>query len=46
MSVAQIPVGRRAKVTCPSSIAYGARGVGPIPPNAELVFDIEVLKAD
>jgi FKBP-type peptidyl-prolyl cis-trans isomerase FkpA len=36
--------GSKAKVYIPSGLAYGARGAGPdLPPNANLVFDIEVL---
>ena len=38
-------VGGRAQLTCPPGIAYGAKGAGRglIPPNATLVFEIELL---
>jgi len=36
--------GGKARLTCPPSIAYGQRGAGnAVPPNATLVFEVELL---
>ena len=42
--VVGMKVGGQRTLTIPSSLGYGARGAGgKIPPNATLVFDIELL---
>ncbi|HLV14960.1 MAG TPA: peptidylprolyl isomerase [Xanthomarina sp.] len=36
-------VGDKARVFIPSYLGYGANGMGPIPPNSNLVFDLEIV---
>jgi len=45
--VAQMKVGDKVKLTLPPELGYGARGAGGvIPPNATLVFEVELLKVN
>ena len=45
--VAAMKVGDKVRLTIPPELGYGARGAGGvIPPNATLVFEVELLALD
>ena len=44
--VATMKVGQKIRLYIPAELGYGKRGAGRlIPPNSDLIFDIELLKA-
>jgi len=45
--VAQMSIGQRARLICSPDYAYGSRGhPGIIPPNATLIFDVELIRVE
>jgi FKBP-type peptidyl-prolyl cis-trans isomerase len=43
-AVTQMKIGGKSRIVCPASIAYGSRGMGSIPGDAALVFEVELLE--
>jgi len=35
--------GEKARIIIPSKLAFGEKGSGPIPPNADIIFDVEMM---
>tara|TARA_B110001452_G_scaffold261680_1_gene260754 strand:- start:906 stop:1628 length:723 start_codon:yes stop_codon:yes gene_type:complete len=44
VGIAKMSVGEKALLFIPAHMAYGASGNGPVPPNADLKFEVQLLK--
>jgi FKBP-type peptidyl-prolyl cis-trans isomerase len=44
--VVGMKIGGKRKLKIPSDLGYGAKGSGSIPPNAGLLFDVELVSID
>ena len=41
-----MPVGSTYEFFIPASLAYGENGSGPVPPNAPLLFKVQLISID
>ena len=41
--IQKLPVGSKATILVPAALAYGSSGLGEIPPNTPLLFELEIL---
>merc|ERR550514_1703433 len=44
VGVMKMSVGEKSLLFVPAHMAYGAQGNGPVPPNADLKFEVQLLK--
>ncbi|GGY93373.1 FKBP-type peptidyl-prolyl cis-trans isomerase [Shewanella fodinae] len=44
--IRQLHTGGKARFFIPADLAYGADGVGAVPPQAALIFDVELVKVE
>lgn len=42
--IALLNLGEKAELVIPPELGYGARGAGIIPPNATLIFEVELME--